>query len=162
LRGSERGDGGAAVDDDGLAGDEARGVGAEEDGGAGDLVRAPPAPQRRALGETLAERGIFGDVGVGFAPVRKPGKLPSAVHSASYELEYGSDTLELHQDAFPEGSRVLVIDDLIATGGTAAATYDLVEQSGSTVVGFGFVIELLALDGRRKLPDVPITTLMQY
>ncbi len=101
-------------------------------------------------------------LGVGFAPVRKPGKLPSAVHSASYELEYGSDTLELHQDAFPEGSRVLVIDDLIATGGTAAATYDLVEQSGSTVVGFGFVIELLALDGRRKLPDVPITTLMQY
>jgi adenine phosphoribosyltransferase len=101
-------------------------------------------------------------LGVGFAPVRKPGKLPSAVHSASYELEYGHDTLELHQDAFPEGSRVLVIDDLIATGGTAAATYDLVEQSGSTVVGFGFVIELLALDGRRKLPDVPITALMQY
>lgn len=101
-------------------------------------------------------------MGIGFAPVRKPGKLPAAVHSASYDLEYGSDTLELHQDAFPEGSRILVIDDLIATGGTAAATYDLVEKTGSTVVGFGFVIELLALEGRNKLPEVPITALMQY
>lgn len=101
-------------------------------------------------------------MGVGFAPVRKPGKLPAAVHAASYDLEYGSDTLELHQDAFPKGSRVLVIDDLIATGGTAAATYDLVEKTGSTVVGFGFVIELLALEGRNKLPDLPITALMQY
>jgi adenine phosphoribosyltransferase len=101
-------------------------------------------------------------MGIGFAPVRKPGKLPAAVHSAAYELEYGSDTLELHQDAFPAGSRVLIIDDLIATGGTAAATFDLVEKTGSTVVGFGFVIELLALEGRSKLPDVPITTLMQY
>jgi adenine phosphoribosyltransferase len=101
-------------------------------------------------------------LGIGFAPVRKPGKLPAAVHAASYDLEYGSDTLELHQDAFPQGSRVLVIDDLIATGGTAAATYDLVEKTGSTVVGFGFVIELLALEGRRKLPNVPITALMQY
>lgn len=101
-------------------------------------------------------------LGLGFAPVRKPGKLPAAVHAASYDLEYGSDTLELHQDAFPQGSRVLVIDDLIATGGTAAATYDLVTKTGSTVVGFGFVIELVALDGRGKLPDVPITTLMQY
>jgi adenine phosphoribosyltransferase len=101
-------------------------------------------------------------MGIGFAPVRKPGKLPAAVHSAAYELEYGSDTLELHQDAFPAGSRVLIIDDLIATGGTAAATFDLVEKTGSTVVGFGFVIELLALEGRSKLPDVPITALMQY
>jgi len=101
-------------------------------------------------------------LGIGFAPVRKPGKLPAAVHSASYELEYGTDTLELHQDAFPLGSRVLIVDDLIATGGTAAATYDLVAQTGSTVVGFGFVIELVDLDGRRQLPPVPITTLLQY
>jgi adenine phosphoribosyltransferase len=101
-------------------------------------------------------------LGIGFAPVRKPGKLPAAVHSASYELEYGTDTLELHQDAFPSGSRVLIVDDLIATGGTAAATYDLVAQTGSTVVGFGFVIELVDLDGRRQLPQVPITTLLQY
>ncbi|MFH7243987.1 MAG: adenine phosphoribosyltransferase [Spirulina sp.] len=116
----------------------------------------------------IESRGfIFGmplayKLGVGFAPVRKPGKLPAAVHSASYDLEYGSDSLELHQDAFPTGSRILVVDDLIATGGTAAATYDLVEKVGSTVVGFGFVIELLALEGRAKLPDIPITTLMQY
>ncbi|HIK43481.1 MAG TPA: adenine phosphoribosyltransferase [Leptolyngbyaceae cyanobacterium M65_K2018_010] len=101
-------------------------------------------------------------LGLGFAPVRKPGKLPAAVHSASYALEYGTDTLELHQDAFPPGSRVLVIDDLIATGGTAAATCELVQQAGSTVVGLGFVIELVDLEGRAKLPPVPITTLLQY
>jgi adenine phosphoribosyltransferase len=101
-------------------------------------------------------------LGVGFAPVRKPGKLPAAVHSASYNLEYGNDTLELHQDAFPQGSRVLIIDDLIATGGTAAATAELIEQTGSTVAGFGFVIELVALQGRAKLPEVPITVLLQY
>ncbi len=101
-------------------------------------------------------------MGIGFAPVRKPGKLPAAVHAASYALEYGTDTLELHQDAFPVGSRVLIVDDLIATGGTAAATYNLVKQTGSTVVGFGFVIELVALEGRRQLPSVPITTLLQY
>lgn len=101
-------------------------------------------------------------LGVGFAPVRKPGKLPAAVHSATYALEYGNDTLELHQDAFPAGSRVLIIDDLIATGGTAAATADLVTQTGSTVAGFGFVIELVALQGRAKLPEAPVTVLLQY
>lgn len=101
-------------------------------------------------------------MGVGFAPVRKPGKLPAAVHAASYALEYGSDSLELHQDAFPPGSRVLIIDDLVATGGTAAAATTLVELAGSQVVGFGFVIELLALQGRSKLPDIPIMSLVQY
>lgn len=101
-------------------------------------------------------------LGVGFAPVRKPGKLPAAVHRASYALEYGNDTLELHQDAFLTGSRVLIIDDLIATGGTAAATAELVEQTGCTVAGFGFLIELMFLEGRAKLPDVPITALLQY
>jgi adenine phosphoribosyltransferase len=116
----------------------------------------------------IESRGfIFGmplayKLGVGFAPVRKPGKLPAAVHTASYALEYGNDTIELHQDAFPAGSRVLVIDDLIATGGTAAATADLVAQTGAEVVGFGFVIELVDLAGRAKLPDVPVTVLMQY
>jgi adenine phosphoribosyltransferase len=116
----------------------------------------------------IESRGfIFGmplayKLGVGFAPVRKPGKLPAAVHAASYALEYGSDTLELHQDAFPIGSRVLIIDDLIATGGTAAATAELIEQTGCTVAGFGFLIELVGLGGRAKLPDVPITVLLQY
>ena len=116
----------------------------------------------------IESRGfIFGmplayKLGVGFAPVRKPGKLPAAVHAASYALEYGSDILELHQDAFPTGSRVLIIDDLIATGGTAAATAELIEQTGCTVAGFGFLIELVGLGGRAKLPDVPITVLLQY
>ena len=116
----------------------------------------------------IESRGfIFGmplayKLGVGFAPVRKPGKLPAAVHAASYALEYGSDTLELHQDAFPTGSRVLIIDDLSATGGTAAATAELIEQTGCTVAGFGFLIELVGLGGRAKLPDVPITVLLQY
>jgi adenine phosphoribosyltransferase len=77
-------------------------------------------------------------------------------------LEYGSDRVELHQDAFPTNSRVLIIDDLIATGGTAAAAADLVTQTGSTVVGFGFVIELLALEGRKQLPEAPIVSLVQY
>ena len=101
-------------------------------------------------------------MGIGFAPVRKPGKLPAAVHADSYALEYGSDSLELHQDAFPPGSRVLIIDDLVATGGTAAAAATLVELAGGQVVGFGFVIELLALQGRSKLPDSPIMSLVQY
>jgi adenine phosphoribosyltransferase len=116
----------------------------------------------------IESRGfIFGmplayKMGIGFAPVRKPGKLPAAIHTASYTLEYGTDTLELHQDAFPTGSRVLIVDDLIATGGTAAATAELVEKTGSQVVGYGFVIELVDLQGRAKLPAVPVTTLLEY
>ena len=99
---------------------------------------------------------------VGFVPIRKPGKLPAAVHSAEYELEYGTDRLEVHQDAFKPSSRVLIVDDLIATGGTAAATAKLVEQTACELVGFGFVIELTALEGRQKLPDAPIISLIQY
>ena len=116
----------------------------------------------------MESRGfIFGTplaykMGVGFVPVRKPGKLPGAVYFAEYELEYGSDRLEMHQDAIAPGSRVLIVDDLIATGGTAAATVKLLEQSGCELVGFAFVIELLALGGRQKLPDVPIVTLVEY
>jgi adenine phosphoribosyltransferase len=116
----------------------------------------------------MESRGfIFGTplaykMGVGFVPVRKPGKLPADTHSVEYALEYGSDRLEIHQDAFHPGSRVLVIDDLIATGGTAAATAQLIEQTGSSLVGFGFIIELTFLDGRKNLPDVPIVSLLQY
>lgn len=98
----------------------------------------------------------------GFVPVRKPGKLPAAVYSAEYDLEYGTDTLEVHQDAFTPNSRVVIIDDLIATGGTAAATVKLVEQAGGQVVGFGFIIELRDLAGRKQLPDVPLITLVDY
>ncbi len=117
----------------------------------------------------MESRGfIFGTplacrLSAGFIPVRKPGKLPAAVHSVEYELEYGMDRLEVHQDAFSIPSRVLVVDDLIATGGTAAATAKLVEQSGGELAGFAFVIELTALEGRKKLPDhVPIVTLIEY
>ncbi|MGF1493394.1 MAG: adenine phosphoribosyltransferase [Microcoleaceae cyanobacterium] len=99
---------------------------------------------------------------LGFVPVRKPGKLPSAIYSVEYELEYGTDRLEMHQDAMPAGSRVLIVDDLIATGGTAAAAAQLVQQANCEVVGFCFVIELMGLQGRQLLPDVPIITALQY
>lgn len=99
---------------------------------------------------------------VGFAPVRKPGKLPGPTHSADYELEYGSDRLELHQDAFAPGSRVMVVDDLIATGGTAIATAELIAKTNCELAGFGFVVELSDLEGRKKLPSVPIISLVQY
>lgn len=116
----------------------------------------------------MESRGfIFGPplaykLGTGFVPVRKPGKLPAAVHTVEYELEYGTDSLEMHQDALHEGAKVLIVDDLIATGGTAAATVQLVEQTGAEVIGFGFIVELLALEGRQKLPAVPVVTLVEY
>lgn len=99
----------------------------------------------------------------GFIPVRKKGKLPASVHSIQYDLEYGQDTLEIHQDAVTEGSKVMVVDDVIATGGTAKATMDLLNKIGCDIVAFGFVIELLALNGRDNLPsDVPILAIAQY
>ncbi len=101
-------------------------------------------------------------LGLGFIPVRKPGKLPSLVHSVEYELEYGTDRLEVHQDALQPGSRVVIIDDLIATGGTAAATAKLVQQIGCELLGFGFIIELRDLEGRKYLPDVPIISVIEY
>ncbi|HEX7135128.1 MAG TPA: adenine phosphoribosyltransferase [Iamia sp.] len=101
-------------------------------------------------------------LGVGFAPVRKPGKLPWEVESETYALEYGTDTLEAHRDAVVPGERVLVIDDVIATGGTAAATARLVDRLGAHVAGFAFLIELSFLDGRSVLGDTPITSLITY
>ena len=102
------------------------------------------------------------NLGVGFIPVRKPNKLPAPVYTVEYALEYGTDRLQMHQDAFSPGSRLLIVDDLIATGGTANAAAQLVRQAGGELVGFGFVIELVALEGRKHLPDVPIVTLLQY
>ncbi|NES98544.1 MAG: adenine phosphoribosyltransferase, partial [Desertifilum sp. SIO1I2] len=116
----------------------------------------------------MESRGfIFGtalacQMGCGFIPVRKMGKLPAAVHTVEYDLEYGTDRLQLHQDAIAPGSRVLIVDDLIATGGTAAATGQLVEQSQGELAGFAFVIELTELKGRDRLPDVPIISLIEY
>ena len=92
-------------------------------------------------------------VGLGFVPVRKPGKLPGAVIRVDYSLEYGQDSLEIPADALADGPRVLVVDDLLATGGTAAATAALVEKAGGEVCGFGFVVELAGLEGRSRLPQ---------
>lgn len=117
----------------------------------------------------MESRGfIFGmplayKLGCGFIPVRKPGKLPAAVHTVEYELEYGMDRLEVHQDALhPPNCRILIVDDLIATGGTAEATAKLVQQAGCQLAGFAFVIELTALEGRKRLPEAPIITLLEY
>jgi adenine phosphoribosyltransferase len=98
----------------------------------------------------------------GFVPVRKPGKLPAPVYSATYELEYGIDRLEIHRDAIAPGSKVLIVDDLLATGGTAKATAELLAQLQAEVIGFAFVIELLALKGKDKLPTIPVISLVKY
>ena len=101
-------------------------------------------------------------LGAGFIPVRKPGKLPAAVHQVEYDLEYGTDSLEIHQDALQNHHSVIIVDDLIATGGTAKATAELLARVGCNVLGFAFIIELKDLGGREKLPDLPIITLVDY
>jgi adenine phosphoribosyltransferase len=102
------------------------------------------------------------DLNAGFVPVRKPGKLPAEKVRETYELEYGSDTLEIHRDAIQPGENVLIVDDLIATGGTARATARLVEQLGGKVSGFGFIIELTFLPGRQHLQGYEVASLIQY
>ena len=102
-------------------------------------------------------------VGLGFVPVRKPGKLPGEVIGVEYALEYGQDRLEIPADALADGPRVLVVDDLLATGGTAAATAALVEKAGGEVCGFGFLVELAGLEGRNRLPQTSaIHSLITY
>jgi adenine phosphoribosyltransferase len=101
-------------------------------------------------------------LGAGFVPVRKPGKLPYEKISVDYALEYGVNTLEMHNDALQPGHRVLIIDDLLATGGTAAAVRQLIEKLGATIVGFAFLIELSALKGREKLPGAEIKSFITY
>lgn len=101
-------------------------------------------------------------MGTGFVPVRKPRKLPSETASISYDLEYGQDTLEIHRDAIGDGHRVIIADDLLATGGTARAVIDLVEQLGGTVVGLVFVVELEFLPGREKLAGYDVRSLIKY
>lgn len=101
-------------------------------------------------------------LGVGLCIVRKPGKLPHDTHTVTYELEYGSDSLEIHRDALPASSRVVLLDDLLATGGTARAAISLVEACGARVVECGFLIELAFLGGRAALAPVPVHSLLQY
>jgi adenine phosphoribosyltransferase len=101
-------------------------------------------------------------VNAGFVPVRKPKKLPAATERVEYQLEYGTDALEIHRDAIEPGENVLIVDDVLATGGTAAAVSKLVENLGGKVVGLGFVIELTFLNGRAKLPGYEIRALLNY
>ena len=98
----------------------------------------------------------------GFVPVRKPRKLPAECATISYDLEYGQDTLEIHRDAIGDGQRVIIADDLLATGGTARAVVELVEQLGGTVVGLAFVVELEFLPGREKLAGYDVRSLIKY
>ena len=102
------------------------------------------------------------ELDVGFAPVRKPGKLPYETISVSYELEYGTDTIEMHIDAVEPGSNVLIVDDLLATGGTVDACCKLVRQAGANVIGCAFVVELAGLGGRARLPEYDLFSLISY
>ncbi|MGE3488512.1 MAG: adenine phosphoribosyltransferase [Vicinamibacterales bacterium] len=101
-------------------------------------------------------------LGCGFVPIRKPGKLPAATHKESYNLEYGTDALEIHQDACARDQRILIVDDVLATGGTARAAIDLARRAGGKVVGAAFLIELDFLKGRDKLAGEPVYSLLQY
>jgi adenine phosphoribosyltransferase len=102
------------------------------------------------------------NLNAGFVPIRKPGKLPYQTVRETYELEYGSDSIEMHRDAVKPGDRVLIVDDLIATGGTARAAARLVESAGGTVAGFGFIVELTFLPGREKLQGYEVESLIRY
>jgi adenine phosphoribosyltransferase len=109
------------------------------------------------FGAALADK-----LGVGFVPVRKPGKLPAATYRVEYDLEYGSDAVEIHQDALAHGDRVVVVDDLIATGGTALATKELVQRCGADVAAFVFLINLDDLDGIARLAPSRVITILDY
>lgn len=132
-----------------------------------DLLAAGFKKKKIDVVLSVEARGfIFGaalayKLGVGIVPVRKKGKLPYKTHSVTYELEYGRDTLEIHEDAFPKGARVLIADDLLATGGTTGAVIDLVRKMGGSVAGLAFLIELLPLKGREKLKNYPIVSLIK-
>jgi len=125
-------------------------------------------PRKPDLVLGIEARGfIFGPalayrLNTGFVPVRKPGKLPAATAKWNYELEYGKNTLEIHKDAIRPGQRVIIVDDLLATGGTAAATAELVKSLGGEIAGFGFVIELDFLKGREKLQQYDVFSLLHY
>jgi adenine phosphoribosyltransferase len=133
-----------------------------------DSLATPFQGQGIELVVGIESRGfIFGAVvadriGSGFAPVRKPGKLPSRTMTASYDLEYGTDRLEIHDDAVRKGQKVLIVDDLLATGGTARATTELVTRQGGEVYALAFLIELVGLNGRNKLAGRNIHTVLKY
>ena len=136
--------------------------------GAIDSLSLPFKEQGIDLVVGIESRGfIFGAavadrIGAGFSPVRKPGKLPSKIMRETYALEYGTDSLEIHDDAVRKGQRVLIVDDLLATGGTARATLDLVTGLGGEVHALAFLIELVALNGRAKLAGQQVHAVLQY
>ncbi|MEK7285975.1 MAG: adenine phosphoribosyltransferase [Nitrospirota bacterium] len=133
-----------------------------------DQLTAPFREKNVEKVVAVESRGfIFGtavaqQLGAGFVPVRKPGKLPYKTIEAAYQLEYGSDKLAIHEDAISNGERVLIVDDLLATGGTMSATVDLVKKLGGDIVSIEFVIELSFLKGREKLSGIPIFSLLTY
>jgi adenine phosphoribosyltransferase len=135
---------------------------------ANDSLATPFLGQGIDLVVGIESRGfIFGGavadrIGAGFAPVRKPGKLPSRTMTAAYDLEYGTDSLEIHDDAVRKGQRVLIVDDLLATGGTARAATDLVTRLGGEVHALAFLIELVGLNGRNKLGGNIIHSVLKY
>jgi adenine phosphoribosyltransferase len=125
--------------------------------GAGIDVVAAIESRGFILGAPVAER-----LGAGFCPIRKPGKLPARTVRESFSLEYGSDAIELHEDAIAPGQRVLIVDDVLATGGTAAAAVNLVKRIGGQVHALAFLIELDFLEGRKRLPGEQISSVLHY
>jgi len=133
-----------------------------------DLMAQPYAGRKIDYVVAIEARGymlgapIAYTIGAGFIPVRKPGKLPYDKINIDYALEYGTNSLEMHKDAIRPGQRVIVVDDLLATGGTAAATRSLLEQLGAEIAGFAFLVELTELRGREKLQGVDVRTFIRY
>jgi adenine phosphoribosyltransferase len=133
-----------------------------------DLLVEKIARHRPDVIVAVESRGfIFGapvaaSLGIGFAPVRKPGKLPWRTSRRTYELEYGTDSLEMHADAVVKGTAVVIVDDLLATGGTAAATVELVREQGGLIAGVAVVVELDLLNGRERLAGIPVDALIHY
>ncbi len=136
-----------------------------------EVIRRLAEPFRNAGVTTIlaaeARGFVFGaplamELGAGFVPVRKPGKLPRETHKFSYDLEYGSDSLEIHSDAIAAGDRVLLVDDLLATGGTIEACLKLAQRQNADVIGAAFVIELAFLNGRQRLNSLPVNSLIIY
>lgn len=133
-----------------------------------DALTAPYQGQKIELVLAVEARGfiyaaaVADRLGAGFVPVRKPKKLPAEAIRVTYELEYGTDALEIHKDAIRPGQRVLIVDDLLATGGTAAACAQLARTLGAEIVGVAFVVELVFLNGRKKLEGLPVFSLLKY
>lgn len=133
-----------------------------------DSLATPYADQKIDLVVGIESRGfilgaaVADRLGAGFTPIRKPGKLPAKTVKESFQLEYGSDSLEMHEDAIQAGQRVLIVDDVLATGGTAAAASSLVHRCGGELLGLAFLIELVALNGRSKLENESVYTVLEY